>query len=494
MQTEQKPKLLGRRGRIAAAAAACLLTTALVAPALLPATSPAEAALPGVDFSALAQQVLPAVVNVSTTQKVAQAGFQMPNFPTGTPFDDFFKQFGNGQFGHGGKDREVTETALGSGFIIDPDGFIVTNNHVVGDATDIKVTLQDGTEMPAKLIGRDKKTDLALLKVEPKKPLPSVSFAAADEIKVGEAVMAVGNPFGLGGTVTAGIVSARGRDIHSGPFDDYIQTDAAINKGNSGGPLFDMNGHVIGINTAIFSPSGGSVGIGFAIPSTLAQPIVQEIRDKGSVSRGWLGVAIQPLTDDLAASMGLKNTDGALVANVTDDSPAKKAGIESGDVITGVSGQPVKEFRDVARLVAAVPPGTDTKIEVLRNGSPMTVSVDVGKMPNQETASADDNGSPSDTGSYGLALGPITPDVANELNISPDTRGAVIMQVEPGSPAADQGLRPGDVILRVGGRQVADASDAAKALNAAKGDKKPVLVQIERDGSQRFLALSSKAA
>ncbi|ODN70540.1 Do family serine endopeptidase [Methylobrevis pamukkalensis] len=374
------------RGRIAAIAAACLMSTALVAPAILPATTPAAAALPGVDFSALAEKVLPAVVNVSTTQKVAQAGFDMRDLPQGTPFDEFFKQF-RGQRGPG-NGREQTENALGSGFIIDSSGYVVTNNHVVGAATDIKVTLQDGTTLPARLVGKDEKTDIAVLKVESDTPLPAVPFADSREIKVGEAVMAVGNPFGLGGTVTAGIVSARGRDIHSGPFDDYIQTDAAINKGNSGGPLFDMDGNVIGINTAIFSPSGGSVGIGFAIPATLARPIVDEIRDHGGVSRGWLGVAIQPVTKDIAESLGLPGEKGALVSSVNGGSPAAEAGVEPGDVITSVGGKPVEQFRDVARLVANVEPGSKTELEVTRDGRAMTLSVDVGTSPAAQTADA----------------------------------------------------------------------------------------------------------
>jgi len=483
------------RGRVMATAAALMLSAAVIAPLATPAfTTEARAAVPGVDFSELAERVLPAVVNVSTTQKVAQASFG-DDFPRGTPFDEFFRQFRD-QRRFGGNDgggREVERTALGSGFIIDKSGYVVTNNHVAGDATDIKVTLQDGTTLPATLVGRDEKTDLALLKVESDKDLPFVNFAGGDEIKVGRAVMAVGNPFGLGGTVTAGIVSARGRDIHSGPFDDYIQTDAAINRGNSGGPLFDMEGNVIGINTAIFSPSGGSVGIGFAIPATLAQPILEQIRDHGQVSRGWLGVAIQPVTDEIAEGLGLSGTKGALVSSVTEGSPAEKGGLEAGDVITSVGGKSVEQFRDVARLVAGVDPGTSTDVGIVRGGETKTLSVAVGSSPDTQAVAATDDGE-SATPSLGLALGPITPDVAEDLDLAPTTRGAVVMQVEPGSPADEQGLRPGDVILKVGKAAVSGPGEAVKLLDAAKKDKKPVLVQIQREGSQRFVALSVKAA
>ncbi|MBH0237628.1 DegQ family serine endoprotease [Methylobrevis albus] len=502
-RTSSPKAAAGKRGRVVAVAAALMLSAAIVAPSALPLmTSPAEAAIPGMDFSALAESVLPAVVNISTTQKVEQTNFVAPDLPQGTPFDEFFRQFRERQGQRFGRDGErpneaptrrgMPQTALGSGFIIDPAGYIVTNNHVVGDASDIKVILQDGRELVATLVGTDEKTDLALLKVESDTPLPHVTFAKADAIKVGKPVMAVGNPFGLGGTVTAGIVSARGRDIHSGPFDDYIQTDAAINKGNSGGPLFDMDGNVVGVNTAIYSPTGGSVGIGFAIPATLVEPVIAAIREHGSVERGWLGVAIQPLTDELAESLGLPGTEGALVANVTADSPAAKAGIEPGDVVTAVSGQPVKAFRDLARLVAAVPPGSDATLDVVRGGESRSIEVAVGLSPATEVAAAEEPQAARE--SYGLALGPVTPEVREELGLAAGKTGAVVMNVAPDSVAAEQGIQPGDLIVKVGRDPVTGPQDAVKALDAAKGQKRPVLVQVERDGNARFLALTAKAA
>lgn len=477
-------------------AAALALSTALALPIAAPvlmAPSPATAALPGMDFSELAEKVSPAVVNVSIVQAVEQAAMELPNVPPGSPFEKFFKDFqGRGPQGRPGMPQE--RSALGSGFIVDPSGVIVTNNHVVGNAAEIKVTLADGRTFPATLLGRDEKTDLAVLKVESDEPLPFVTFAAGDSIKVGMPVMAVGNPFGLGGTVTAGIVSARGRDIQSGPFDDYIQTDAAINRGNSGGPLFDMAGNVIGVNTAIFSPNGGSVGVGFAIPSTLAQPIVQAIRENGRVERGFLGVQIQPVTPDIAESIGLDEPTGALVADVTDEAPAAAAGIRSGDVITALDGKPVADFKDLTRLVAGVAPGTEVKLDVFRDGATETVAVTVGSAPGEDVAAATDAVEPAATGSYGLALGELTPDVRRSLGLAEDLEGAVVMEVAPGSPAAEKGLETGDVILKVGGKAVASSKEAKEQLAAAAGTKKPVLVQVSREGRVRFVAIEPKTA
>ncbi|WP_181700729.1 Do family serine endopeptidase [Chthonobacter albigriseus] len=485
----QTPKLLVRL------AAALALSTAVALPIAAPvlmASTPATAGLPGMDFSELAARVSPAVVNVATTQAVEQASADMPDLPSGTPFDEFFKEFRNRPGApQGGNPRK--ESALGSGFIVDPSGVIVTNNHVVGKATDIKITLADGRTLPATLVGTDDKTDLAVLKVDAGGPLPFVNFAAADEIKVGMPVMAVGNPFGLGGTVTAGIVSARGRDIQSGPFDDYIQTDAAINKGNSGGPLFDMAGNVIGVNTAIFSPNGGSVGVGFAIPASLAEPIVAAIRDHGSVERGFLGVQIQPVTPDIAESLGLTEPSGALVADVSNDTPAQAAGIQSGDVVVRLGDKPVKDFKDLTRLVAGVRPGTSVDLRVIRDGTEQTISVKVGTAPGQEQAAAEPDDHEA-AGGFGLALGPITPEARAGLELPSDLSGALVMTVEPGSAADEKGLRAGDVILKVAGKTVATPADAKRLLTEAKQAGKPVLLQISREGNVRFVAVAPKLA
>jgi serine protease Do len=389
--------------------------------------------------------------------------------------------------------------AVGTGFIIDANGWIVTNFHVAGKADSITVTLTDGRKLPAKLMGGDEKTDLALLKVESDKPLPFVTFADATKVRVGQPVMAVGNPFGLGGTVTTGIVSARGRDIHSGPFDDYIQTDAAINRGNSGGPLFDMDGHVIGINTAIFSPSGGSIGLGFAIPSSLAEPVVAQLRTNGRVERGLLGVQIQPVTTELAQSMALDSEKGALVAQVQPDSPALAAGIKSGDVIKSVDGKNVESIRDLTRMISAIKPGTSVKLGVWRDGKEMSVNAKVGDQKEEAAVVKTNADQPADAKkaepmSYGVSLAPISPEARQELKLDDSIKGAVVAAVEPGSPADDQGLKAGDVLQQVGKDMVDSPKMAAEKLKDAKKTGKPVLMKIYREGMTRFVAISPRAA
>lgn len=463
-------------------------TTAVAAPSFI-------AGAPG-SFADLAQKVSPAVVNVSSTHVMAEQGVQMPfAFPPGSPFEDFFKQFQGPQGQAPQRERKVT--SLGSGFIIDASGYIVTNNHVIDNAKDIEVTLTDGSEYPAKLIGTDPKTDLALLKVETKKPLPYVSLGDSDKIRIGDWVMAVGNPFGLGGTVTAGIVSARGRDIHEGPYDDFLQIDAAINQGNSGGPTFSTDGSVIGINTAIFSPSGGSVGIGFAIPSNLAKPIIAELKDQGRVERGWLGVSIQELTPDLTQGMGLGSDKGALIASVQDGSPAAQAGLKPGDVVVDFGKHEIASPKDLSRVVAETASGTTVPVKVWRDGSERTINVTVTDMK-EEVASADSQGPGSNGGpaasdsvqQLGATLAPVTEETRQRYGLADGAQGVLIADLDQDSVLAEQDVRPGDVIERINNRKVTEPSDVAKALREARADKRSAVVMlIDRDGNDHFVAV-----
>jgi serine protease Do len=498
--------------------AALALTTALTAPVLIvpllsaPAAVAAAPTMSGVqDFSDLAAKVTPAVVNVAVTMKAGAADDDETQMSDRSQqqnqMEEFMQRFAE-RFGQQGKPGmpqmkpqrpNQKAQAVGTGFIVDAKGWIVTNYHVAGKADSITVTLTDGRKLPAKMVGGDEKTDLALLKVESDKPLPFVSFGDATKVRVGQAVMAVGNPFGLGGTVTTGIVSARGRDIHSGPFDDYIQTDAAINRGNSGGPLFDMDGNVIGINTAIFSPTGGNIGLGFAIPSSLAEPVVAQLKANGRVERGLLGVQIQPVTEDLAKSMSLDSEKGALVAQVTPDSPALAAGIKSGDVIKSVDGKDIASIRDLTRMISAVKPGTSVKLGVWRDGKDMTVNAKIGDQKDEakvvktsgDKPDADKKAEPL---SYGVSLAPLSDEARQELKLGDSVKGAVIAAVEPGSPADDQGLKAGDVLQQVGKDSVDSPKMAAEKLKEAKKTGKPVLMKVYREGMTRFVAISPRAA
>jgi serine protease Do len=466
-------------------------------------------------FADLAQKVAPAVVNISSTHKVDGAEGMGPeempfSFPPGSPFEEFLKPFleqqrrqGMGQGGmgqHGERPpHERKAMALGSGFIIDPSGYIVTNNHVIEGASDIKVTLNDDTELPAKLIGADPKTDLALLKVESPQALPAVPWGDSDKARVGDWVMAVGNPFGLGGTVTAGIVSARGRDIQEGPFDDFIQIDAAINRGNSGGPTFDLNGNVVGINTAIYSPSGGSVGIGFAIPSNLARDVVAQLKENGAVERGWLGVEIQQVTPDLAAGLGLDEPRGALVANVDPESPAGAAGIKAGDVILGFDGSSVKELRDLPRLVAAAKPGDTAAVLVLRDGKERTLDAKIGQMKADEIVARAENPAAPDaveeSDVLGAALAPLSDMARAKFGLAKDVEGVVVADLAEDSPLLEQGIQPGDVIVKVGDASVTNPAEIERAAERVKASDKPVLLMlINRDGRDRFVAVNLKNA
>jgi serine protease Do len=452
-------------------------------------------------FADLASKVTPAVVNISSTHVETADAEQPQGMPDmrGTPFEQFFKQFMENQ--NGGKPMKRKATALGSGFVIDPTGYIVTNNHVIESATDIQVTTTDGVDHPAKLIGADPKTDLALLKIETTKPMPYVQFGDSDKARVGDWVLAVGNPFGLGGTVTTGIVSARSRDIHEGPFDDFLQIDASINQGNSGGPTFDMNGNVVGINTAIFSPSGGSVGIGFAIPSNLAKPILAELKDKGSIQRGYLGVEIQQVTPEIAKAIGLDEPKGALVASIQPDSPAAKAKLEPGDVIVSYNSQPVHEMRDLPRLVAETDPNAKVELGILRNKHEMTVATTIGKLKEDDKVASNDQQNQEDNGpadansgvqvsALGATLAPVTPATRQMFNLDDSENGVVVADLDSDGPLADQGIRPGDVIKRVSDSAVASPGDVKRLAEKAKENKENVLLMlVDRQGRSLFIAV-----
>lgn len=483
--------LISRPARaVGGATAALVLGLAVVAPT--------HADAPPATFADLAAKVSPAVVNISSTHVLApRPGLeQMPfDFPEGSPFEEFFKPFLEQQR-QSEHPRKVT--SLGSGFIVDPTGYVVTNNHVIGDAKDIEVTLTDGSEYPAKLIGADPKTDLALLKVEAKVDLPHVSFGDSDKMRIGDWVMAVGNPFGLGGTVTAGIVSARGRDIHDGPYDDFLQIDAAINQGNSGGPAFSMSGEVIGINTAIASPNGGSVGIGFAIPSNLAKPIIAQLKEQGHIDRGWLGVAIQDVTPELSQGLGLPGSEGALIASVQPESPAAAAGLKAGDVVVSFDGDDIASPKDLSRAVAATKSGAKVPVKIWRDHAEQTVSVTIGELKEDVASAAAPTGAgdvqngADVVGELGATLAPLNDRTRAQFDLPPTATGVVIADLDRDGALAEKGVRPGDIIERVNDRTVTQPADVVEAIKEA-GDahRKVVVLLIEQDGNDRFVAVQT---
>jgi serine protease Do len=495
------PLLLLSFRRFALAACAALL---LVMPS---GVSPGQARPAPDGFADLADKLLPSVVNISTTQtlkpeKQKERSQSRPQFPPGSPFEEFFKDFF--------KDHDSPQssrpdakprkaTSLGSGFVIDPTGYIVTNNHVIADADEITVKLADDTELKAEVVGRDTKTDVAILKVKSTKPLTAARWGDSDKSRVGDWVLAIGNPFGLGGSVTAGILSARQRDIQSGPYDDFLQTDAAINRGNSGGPMFNMDGEVIGINTAIYSPSGGSIGIGFAIPSNLAKNVAAElIREPDhTVHRGWLGVRIQAVTDEIAESLGLDKSKGALVASVNDNGPAQNGGIQPGDVILTFDGKAVSDMRHLPRLVAETPVDKTVPVTVWRKRKETPLRVKVGRLDETEQVAAKEppkkaptkDDAPTVT-ALGLTLANISPEMKEKFSLADDSKGVVVVDVAKDSPAAEKGLKPGDVIVEAAQEEIKSATQVAgKVDDAKKAGRKSILLLVERQGDLRFVAL-----
>ena len=444
-------------------------------------------------FADLAEKLSPAVVNISTTMVVnGNNRPQMPQFPEGSPFEDFFKEFQD----RGEPSRRAQ--SLGSGFIIDAAGIVVTNNHVIENADEISVVLANDESFQAKVIGRDAKTDIAVLQIDPgDSKLTAVSFGNSDGLRVGDWVMAIGNPFGLGGTVTAGIVSARGRDIGSGPYDDFIQTDASINRGNSGGPLFNLDGEVIGINTAIFSQTGGSVGIGFAISANLATQVVGQLQDYGRTRRGWLGVFIQEVTEDIADSLGLDSAKGALIASVTEAGPADEAGLQAGDVIIRFDGKDVVKSRDLPRIVAETPVETTVDVEVVRGGERKTLSVTLGELEQAENGGllsrTQSKEKTNDTRieNIGLTVAPLTEELAEKFDLDTGETGIVVVDVTDGSPAADKGVQPGDIIRRLNQSAITSVDKLIEGIASAKKEgRKGVLMLIESDGQTRFVQIS----
>ena len=426
-------------------------------------------------------------------------GPELPMFPPGSPFEQFFKDFLNRNRPHGQGDNapqpERRLQSLGSGFIIDPSGLIVTNNHVIEGADQITVTLQDGTTLKATVVGRDETGDIALLRVKPAKPLPAVTFGDSDKERVGDWVLAIGNPFGLGGTVTAGIVSARGRNIHQGPYDDFIQTDAAINQGNSGGPLFDMDGQVIGMNTAIYSRSGGSVGIGFSIPSNMVRSIVAQLKDYGHPRRGWLGVRIQQVTPDIAESLGLNHPTGALVAGVNDGGPADKAHLRNGDIILKFNSEDVKDMHALPRIVAESEVGKTVPVVVWRDGKDVTLHATLAEKPDDVQVAGTKAVTPqgptqTEIAGLGMKLAPMSPELRDKYKLSGDQKGVVVTDVAPNGPAAERGLKPGDVIVEVQQGEVATPAEVQQRIEGVrKENRKSVLMLIQRQDGLQWVPL-----
>jgi len=457
-------------------------------------------------FATVVEGVMPAVVNVSAIQRASKTAADQTELPAGSAkdqsaqgglppsaLDEFLRRFFEQR---GRKGAPFSSTALGSGFIVDPSGYVVTDDHVVENADKIIITLQDGGQYSARVVGRDAMTDLALVKIDAERPLPHVTWGNSDTTRVGDWVLAIGNPFGLDNTVSSGIISARGRDIHAGPYDDFLQIDAAINRGNSGGPTFDLNGNVIGINTAIYSPNGGSVGIGFAIPANLARPVVEQLKANGKVARGWLGVQIQQVTPEIAESFGLPKPEGALVAGVNADGPAARAGMAQGDIILSVNGHDISRMRELPLVVAQTAIGETAAVKVWRGNAETTLRPVIGEMPEGAETLETKRGEPEGQalarpGVIGLKLAPLTQQRRRRLGVPLKVNGVVVMAIDEDSPFADADLLPGDVIESINQRPVTSPEDATRRLqDAAASGRGSVIMLINRDGTDHYLAMS----
>jgi serine protease Do len=441
----------------------------------------------------IAAELIEAVVNISTSQAIkGPQGLPLPSVPKDSPYHEYFDEFFDNRSGHSAPDRMVS--SLGSGFIVDgKEGIIVTNNHVIDGAEEIQVNLHDGTKLKAELIGKDTKTDIALLKVTPKAPLTQVKFGSSAAIRVGDWVMAIGNPFGLGGSVTVGVISAKARNINSGPYDDYLQTDASINKGNSGGPLFNMDGEVVGVNTAIISPTGGSIGIGFAVPADTVAPVVQQLGQFHEVRRGWLGVKIQSVSEEVADALHIPENTGALIAAVTPDGPAAKAGVKAGDVILKFDNEDVTSMRSLPRLVARAPIDKTLPVDVLRKGERKTLQVTVGRLSDDEDKAPEgDKGKPELAGAQvlGLKLSALTDALRSKYGIDAAVKGAVVDAVDPRSPAAAS-IKVGDVIVQAANEPVSEPHDvAARMESVKKSSRKSMMLEVEDSkGGHRFVSV-----
>jgi serine protease Do len=524
------PSLIFRSktSRMMSLASALVLSTAMVVTPMTPLVQPAMARGAPESFAPLVENVIDAVVNISASQTVENRTVPLPQAPPGTPFEDFFNDFFNRR-GEGGENNQQRRgdnnqqqrrsenqpnrpnqpnqgpgqqrrgNSLGSGFVIDPSGIVITNNHVIGEANDITVNFNDGTKLKAEVVGKDPKTDIAVLRVKPDKPLKFVKFGDDQAARVGDWVVAIGNPFGFDSSVSAGILSARNRRINSGPYDNFIQTDAAINRGNSGGPLFNMNGDVIGINTAIISPSGGSIGIGFAVPASTAMPVIDQLRNFGETRRGWLGVRIQEVDDAIAESLGLGRVRGAMVAGVDEKGPAKPAGIEAGDVIVKFDGKDVKDSRELPRIVANTPVGKAVDVLVFRKGKEQTLKVTLARLEDGErqASAARPNTDPGNQNvgpvrrAVGLELTALNAETRRRFNIKPEQKGVVINRVDPNSNAATKRLTAGDVIVEVGQEVVNTPQEVTDKIEKLRGEKRKsaLLLVANTQGELRFVAV-----